>query len=327
VLARVARENGALVLAIVALPFDFEGRRRQQQAQAALKQLKTVADAVISLPNQKVAGLIDEKTSLSEAMLIVDDLLARGVRGLLRLMTRDGLISVDFSDLCHVVRGRQAESCFATTEATGENRAREVVERLVASPLLDNGRALSGADAVLVSLTGGPGLSLREVNQVMEQINRLCEHAQVVMGATVDPELEGRLAVTLIAAGRPAAEASVPAVRARDGLAGVEPEPPASEFPTGESTPAAERGEAGAGPRPTQRYVPPPPELTAEQAARILAGRTGGGMRRRTRVKPQQGMLPLEAVSKGRFAKSEPTIHRGEDLDTPTYIRRGMALN
>jgi cell division protein FtsZ len=326
-LVQVARENGALVLALVALPFDFEGRRRQQQARTALKQLKTAADAVIGLANEKVASLVDEKTSLPEAMRIIDDLLAQGVRGLLRLTTREGLINVDFSDLCHVVRGRQAESCFATAEAAGENRAREVVEKLMSSPLLEKGRALAEADAVLVSLTGGPGLSLKEVNQVMEQLNRLCENAQVVMGATMDAALEGRLAVTLIAARRAAAELETEAGRSRNEPASAEPEPPSSEFPTRAN--AAEPARAGevAGTGTAPRYVPPPPELTADQAERILAGQANGLIRRRKRVKPQQGMLPLEAVSKGRFAKCEPTIHRGEDLDTPTYIRRGMALN
>ena len=323
VLARVARENGALVLALVALPFAFEGRRRQQQAQAALAQLRTAADAVICLPNQKVSTLIDEKTSLPEAMQIIDDLLAQGVRGLLRLVKRGGLLNVDFADLCHVVRGRQAESYFATAEAAGETRAREVVERLVRHPLLDDGRLLAEADAVLVSLNGGPVLSLKEVNQVMEQINRLAENAQVIMGATIDPALADRLAVTLVAARRPAPEP----IAARAPAASEEAEPPASEFPTRDVELGAARFGDVPAPRMAQRYVPPPPDLTPEEAQRLLGGRRRGIAGPRSKSKPQQGVLPLEVVSKGRFAKSEPTVHRGEDLDTPTYIRRGMALN
>ncbi len=322
VLARVARENGALVLALVALPFDFEGRRRQQQAQAALTQLRTAADAVICLPNQKVATLIDEQTSLPEALAIIDDLLAQGVRGLLRLVQRGGLLNVDFSDLCHVVRGRQAESYFATAEAAGESRAREVIERLVRHPLLDDGRLLAEADAVLVSLNGGPGLSLKEVNQVMEQINRLAENAQVIMGATIDPALADRLAVTLVAARRPAPEAAL----TRPSAPAEEAGPPAAEFPTREAELGATRFGGSPAPRLGQRYAPPPPELSPEEAQRLL-GRGRGGAGARSKAKPQQGVLPLEVVSKGRFAKSEPTLHRGEDLDTPTYVRRGMALN
>lgn len=331
VLARVARENGALVLALAALPFDFEGRRRQVQARAALQQLRAAADAVICLPNQKVTAILDEQTSLTEAMQIIDDLLAKGARGLMRLLSREGLINVDFSDLCQVVRGRQAESCFATAEAEGENRAREVVERLARSPLLDAGQGLAEADALLVSLTGGPGLSLRDVNLVMEQINRAAERAQVIMGASIDPALGDRLAVTVVASRHLPAEAASAVSRGpaeAEPEAAVEPEPPAAEFPTGD-VPArpTDRPDPLAGAS-ARRYVPPAPELSPEQAERLLRGQPGAGAsRRRGRAKPQQTTLPLEVVSKGRFAKTEPTVHRGEDLDTPAYIRRGVALN
>lgn len=327
VLARVARENGALVLAVVVLPFDFEGRRRQFQAQAALKLLRSEADAVICLPNQKVSGLLDEKTSLPEAMKLINDLLARGVRGLLRLITRGGLINVDFSDLCQVVRGRQSESCFATAEAEGENRAREVVERLVSSPLLDAGRGVAEADALLVSLTGGPALSLRDVNLVMEQINRVAERAQVIMGALIDPALGDRLAVTLVAA-RHTGVAQPPAnPAAPSGETAGETPPPAAEFPTrGEELRALGLGDGAAAAGPA-RYVPPAPPLNAPPAGRLWAPVDSGNGRRRKKSRLQQGVLPLEAVSKGRFARSEPTVHRGEDLDTPAYVRRGVPLN
>lgn len=331
VLARVARENGALVLALATLPFDFEGRRRQVQARAALQQLRAAADAVICLPNQKITAILDDQTSLTEAMQIIDDLLAKGVRGLLRLLSREGLINVDFSDLCQVVRGRQAESCFATAEAEGENRAREVVERLVRSPLLDAGQGLAQADALLISLTGGPGLSLKDVNLVMEQINRAAEHAQVIMGALIDPALGDRLAVTVVASRHLPAEAASPVPRGQaesELAAAAEPEPPAAVFPIGDVPDRSTgRPEAPAG-MGARRYVPPAPELSSEQTERLLGGRSGAGSsRRRGRVKPQQTTLPLEVVSKGRFAKTEPTVHRGEDLDTPAYIRRGVALN
>ncbi|MCX8109495.1 MAG: cell division FtsZ family protein, partial [Verrucomicrobiae bacterium] len=134
VVARVARELGSLVVGVVTLPFDFEGQRRHQQAQLALRQLKCAADAVICLPNQKVAGLLDQSTPLLEAFRIANDHLAEGVRGLWRLVTQEGLINVDFADLCRVVRGRKAESSFATASASGENRGREVTQKLFSSP-------------------------------------------------------------------------------------------------------------------------------------------------------------------------------------------------
>lgn len=333
VLARVARENGALVLALVTLPFSFEGQRRQAQARTALEQLRTAADAVITLPNEKVSGLLDDKTSLAEVLQIIDDLLADGVRGLLRLITRGGLLSVDFQDLCQVVRGRQVESCFATAEAAGENRAREVMERLLRHPLLDAGRSLAEADALLVSITGGPSLALRDVHQVMEQMRRAAERAEVVMGALVDPALGDRLAVTVVAARQraaqtPAGASDAPRASTPAALPG-DTAPPASEFPTRDVDDPLPALPPSSGGRPGQRYVPPAPSLSPEQAERLWQDQQPGrgGARRRRKPQARQGMLPLEVVSKGRFAKSEPTVHRGEDLDTPAYIRRGVPLN
>ena len=326
VLARAAKENGALVLALAALPFEFEGVRRQQQAQQALRQLKTAADAVICLPNQRICGLIDDQTTLQDTLRTTNEFLTEGVRSLWRLVTQAGLINVDFADLCHVVRGRQAESCFASATAMGETRARELIDRLLSSTLLDSRRSLNEADAVLASLVGGPDLTLREVNLIMEQVNRACEHAQVVMGAAIDPKSEGRLSLTLIATRRSQSEAGeAPA---------AEPTAPEqapqldSEFPTDGSARARDAIRDEENGHPPSRFVPPPPSLTPAQTEQLLARQAGPASRRRNKtMRLQQGILPLEVVSKGRFAKSEPTLHRGEDLDTPTYIRRGVVLN
>ena len=122
------------------------------------------------------------------------------MRGVWRLLTRPGLIQIHFDDLCAMVRDRHSESVFASVEAAGVARSREIVEKLLTHPLLDEGRALAEADAVLVSLMGGKDLTMAEVNRVMEQISRHCEHAQIIMGAAVDEALKNRLSVTVIAA-------------------------------------------------------------------------------------------------------------------------------
>src|SRR5438477_709787 len=202
VLARAAREAGALVLAIATLPFECEGARRQRQAQAGLAELKETADAVLCLPNQRVLKLIDERTSLIETFNITNDLLAQGLRGIWRLLTRGGIINVDFADLCAVVCGQHAESSFACAEARGEHRGREVVEKLMASPLLEGGLVLNQAESVLVSLVAGSDLTMAEVNRVMSQINHACENAHIIMGAAIEPELADRLSVTVIATRR-----------------------------------------------------------------------------------------------------------------------------
>jgi cell division protein FtsZ len=312
VLARAAKETGALVLAFVTLPFACEGNRRQQQAQQSLEQLKSVADGVLCLPCQKTFKLIDENTSVLDTFRITGDLLVEGVRGVWRLLTRPGLIQIHFADLCALVRDRHSESAFASVEASGSARSREVVEKLLTHPLLDEGRALAESDAVLVSLMGGKDLTMAEVGRVMEQISRHCEHAQVIMGAAVDEEWKTRLSVTIIAAKQTGS------VSAAESLAGALPLATADDF----AEPMVSRGSG----RSASRCVPPAQSLTPEQREQILA-RHGNGRSRKVVAKMRQAQLPLAIISKGRFDKSEPTIHKGEDLDIPTYIRRGVALN
>jgi cell division protein FtsZ len=301
VLARAAKETGALVLAFVTLPFVCEGNRRQQQAQLGLEQLKSVADGVICLPNQKTFKLIDDNTSVLDTFRITGGLLVEGVRGVWRLLTRPGLIQIHFDDLCALVRDRHSESVFAFVEASGPARSREAVEKLLAHPLLDEGRALADADAVLVSLMGGKDLTMADVNRVMEQIGRYCERAQIIMGAAVDAEMKGRLSVTLIAAKNAAAKTAFP---------------PVADFA------ADARGTA---PQTATHNVPTASSLSMEQREHLVARHGGRG--RRAGNKMLQTQLPLAIISKGRFDKSEPTIHKGEDLDIPTYVRRGVSLN
>jgi cell division protein FtsZ len=307
VLARAAKEAGALVLGFVTLPFTCEGNRRQQQAQSGLDQLKSVADGVICLPCEKTFKLIDENTSVLDTFRITDGLLVESVRGVWRLLTRPGLIQIHFNDLCALVRDRHSESVFATVEAAGPARAREVVEKLIAHPLLDEGRALAESGAMLVSLMGGKDLTMAEVNRVMEQIGRHCERAQIIMGAAVDETLKNRLSVTVIAAKQNPVAMELPPL----GGAGD-----SSETMTARGMTA----------RPGSRCGSLPSGLTTEQREQTLTQRAGG-RGRKGGPKMRQAQLPLAIITKGRFDKSEPTIHQGEDLDIPTYIRRGVALN
>jgi len=322
VLARVAKAAGALVLGFVTLPFDCEGSRRQRQAQKGLEQLKATADGVVCLSNQKVFKLIDENTSLIDTFKITNNLLADGVRGIWQLLTRTGLIEIHFADLCAVLRGRHAESSFAAAEAMGANRSREVIEKLVAHPMFDGGQMLNEAEAVLVSLMGGPDLTMAEVSRVMEQINRQCENAQVIMGAAVDDAFKDRLSVTVVATRRSLADRSLAATT------GIEPDE-ATSTPMEDRPPLESRllSSSPAG-RPASRFVAPPPEMTADKREQLLDRQsTAAGRQRKKASRLRQGQLSLEVISKGRFDKSEPTVHKGEDLDVPTYIRRGVALN
>lgn len=309
VLARAAKESGALVLAFVTQPFICEGNRRQKQACASIEQLRAVADGVICLPNQKAFKLIDENTSVLETFRITGGLLIEGVRGVWQLLTRPGLIQIHFDDLCGLVRDRHSESAFAYVETSGPARSREIVEKLLAHPLLDEGRALAGANAVLVSLTGGKDLTMGEVNRVMEKINSHCEGAKIIMGAAVDAGMANKLSVVLVAAKNALEKNDAPAASNSVDLVPALPEG------TRDGLPSSPRFDTAS--------------LSGAPSASLPRDNNGrpGRIRRLNKQGMLQGQLPLAIVSKGRFDKSEPTIHKGEDLDIPTYIRRGVPLN
>jgi cell division protein FtsZ len=312
VLARAAKETGALVLGFVMTPFDCEGYRRQRLAQVGLAELKSEADGVMCLVNQRVFKLIDQNTSVRETFKITNELLADGVRGVWRLLTQRGPIEIHFSELSALLRDRHAESSFAVVEATGPTRSQQVLDKLQAHPMLEGGPPLSEFDTVLVSIVGGADLTMAEIDRVMDHVNRQCEHAQVIMGAAIDETFGDRLAITLVATHR-----------------NSQPTHSHSRTPQSSVELAAQLLDSTAAPRPNSRIVPPAPELTLEKMEQMMAQQAGRLPRKSPpkTAKLRQTQLPLEIVSKGRFDKSEPTIHKGEDLDVPTYIRRGIALN
>ncbi|HLH54128.1 MAG TPA: cell division protein FtsZ [Verrucomicrobiae bacterium] len=307
VVARVAKAAGALVLGFVSLPFDCEGSRRQGLAEESLEQLREAADGVVVLPNQKIFKLIEENTTVMETFRITSRLLADGVQGLWRLFSRKGLIEIPTADLVDLLQDRNCQSFFAVAEAAGQDRASKVLDKLLAHPLLDNGEALCESENVLVSLTGGPGLTMAEVSRVMDHIKSRCA-APLTMGAYIEEQMGDRLAVTLVC--------SIPFKI--EGTTG----PRAGDL-------HSHLLDRKPGAKPTSRFVPPAPALAPEQVEQLLSkqARTRPNARSKALSRMRQTHLPLEIVSKGRFDKSEPTIHKGEDLDVPTYIRRGVPLN
>ncbi len=319
VIARIARETGCLVLGMATQPFDFEGLRRREQSKGALKELRLASDAVICLPNQRMTAIFDQNTPVREAFKLTNDLLAQGVRGIWQMLTRPGLVNVDFAYLYSIVRGKNCESAFASAEAFGEMRARDVVEKLVGSPLLEEGTLLAQATDILVSLVGGADMTIADVNKVMEQLQRMAESSNIIMGAATDENYNGRICLTVVATRRVAAEPG-PIIGAPT-QRNVKPtnSTKETEFDTNFlHAPSSSRG--------SSRFVAPAPESTPQATAELFNKQTNGKVRRGN-GKPKQQTLNLEIVSKGRFEKSEPTIHRGEDLDVPTYVRRGVALN
>ena len=309
VVARLARDAGALTIVFASTPFDCEGSRRRQLASEGMELLKMAADGVITLPNQKVFKLIDENTGVLDTFRITNGLMSEGVMGVLRLLNSRSLIEMPFSEVCALLRDRHTESSFATVEASGQLRSSEVVDKLLAHPLLEGGRGLAESETVLVSITGGPGLSMAEINRVMEQINQQCGESQVMMGAAVDEAFAERLSLSVIV------------VQKKEMPTQVEP-----RFSTTSDGLPGEFLDGKISQRTPSKFVAPPPELSPEKMKQ-LAARPGPNRARKAIPRFRQSQLPLDVVSKGRFEKSEPTIHKGEDLDVPTYVRRGISLN
>ncbi|MFO1477113.1 MAG: cell division protein FtsZ [Verrucomicrobiota bacterium] len=312
VLARAAKKSGAVVIAIVTLPFECEGNRRRAQAGHGLQELKAAADAVICLPCERLFRLVDESASVVETFRTISGFLADGVLGLWQLATGRGLIEIHLPELCSLLRTRQGDSVLAVAEAAGPTRSRVAVERLLAHPLLDGGKALAGAETVVVSITGGPELSMSDMRHVMEVVGAHTGRAQVLMGATISDRLQDQVLITLVACHGELAGAGRGAADTVDRMASPLDTQPLE---------AAGQGRA------PSRFAAPPPALPPERLEQMVKQSPAVGRPRRGGPKMRQGQLPLEIVSKGRFDKSEPTIHKGEDLDVPTYLRRGVSLN
>jgi cell division protein FtsZ len=315
VVARAGKQSGALVIAVVTTPFDFEGSRRLKQAQHGLQTIRSIADAVICLPNQKVCALLDGQATVIETFAHSNELLARGLRGICQMLTKPGLINVDFGYLHSVLRGRHTESALAAAEASGPERAREVIERILNHPLLEAGAALSEADQVLLSVAGPRDLTVAEITHISDQLRRHTQTEEVIIGTAVDDSLGDKISLTLIVS--KGGKSPTP-ILSEDGALEV----------TRVSNPVTNPDflEGSATPRPAPRFVAPPPDTTPEKTLQLLDKQKNGRLFK-SASKWKQEMLALEIVSRGRFEKSEPTIHRGADLDVPTYIRRGVPLN
>lgn len=198
--ASIAKSLGALVVGIVTRPFQCEGKRRSGQADIGIEELRKQVDTLIVIPNQKLLSIVERNTPLTEAFDIANQVLYGATRGISELITVPGLINVDFADVRTVMR-EMGDAVMGTGEATGENRAKEAAEYAISSPLLDD-VSISGAQGVLVNITGGPSMSLFEVDEATEIIREAAgEDANVILGAVIDDQLTDEILVTVIATG------------------------------------------------------------------------------------------------------------------------------
>jgi cell division protein FtsZ len=199
VVARIAKEVGALTVGIVTLPFHFEGTKRRSQADAGIEALRDSCDTVIVIPNDRLLEVLDKKTSMLDAFRIADDVLRQGVQGICDLITMPGLINLDFADV-RTIMDDAGSALMGIGFATGENRAVEAAERALRSPLIDT--ELVGARGILLSIAGGDDLSLYEVNEAAEVVRRGArDDTNIIFGATIDERLTGQVWITVIATG------------------------------------------------------------------------------------------------------------------------------
>lgn len=200
IIANLAREMGALVVAVVTLPFEFEGRRRRAQAEEGLAALREVVDTVITIPNDKLLHTVEKGTPMGEAFVIADDILRQAVQGISDLITVPGEINLDFADVKTVMSG-MGMALMGTGVADGELRAVDAAQRAISSPLLEDA-SIHGARGVLINVTGGEDMSLHEVSEAAEIVQQAADpDANIIFGTVIDRQLQGQVKITVIATG------------------------------------------------------------------------------------------------------------------------------
>ncbi|WP_298726911.1 cell division protein FtsZ [uncultured Ferrovibrio sp.] len=204
VIARTAKEMGILTVGVVTKPFSFEGTQRMKLAEAGIRELQQYVDTLIIIPNQNLFRVANEKTTFADAFKMADNVLQSGVRGITDLMVMPGLINLDFADVRSVM-SEMGKAMMGTGEAEGEHRAIEAAERAIANPLLDD-ISMKGARGVLINITGGTDLTLFEVDEAANRIREEVDpDANIIVGSTLDPNMDGRMRVSVVATGIDAA--------------------------------------------------------------------------------------------------------------------------
>jgi cell division protein FtsZ len=200
VVARIAKQTGALTVAVVTKPFQFEGRKRQRQAEEGLAELRAEVDTLIVIPNERLLGVVERGTPLTDAFSVCDEVLLKATKGISDLVTVPGIVNLDFADVKAVMSNR-GNALMGTGRGSGPSRAAEAAQAAVSSPLLED-VSIAGAEGVLVNITGGRDLTLHEVNEAANiVVGAAGDDANVIFGAVIDPNMDGELMITVIATG------------------------------------------------------------------------------------------------------------------------------
>ncbi len=342
-IAQLAREAGSLVVAFATLPFAFEGKRRGAQARDALARFNEIANAVICFENDQMGDMVAPKAGIHQAFATADSMISQSVRSIVNLIQRPGLIRIGFDDLLAALRSRNGRCLFGFGESDSDNRAHDALAEALKNPLMDRGRMLADAARVLVQVAGGPGMTLSEVEILMQELGRhVNEQTQILFGTAVDGRMGDRLSVTIISS-LAADEDPMPQDVSRE-HSSAPAMPPVwgqsqdSSLKTdveSEPTPVESSQPAEAIPIEEPASVETAPPLTApvlnKTEPRLITPQPRPAPMKKEKlseknVQAKQEVLQFEPVTRGRFEKSEPTIVEGEDLDVPTYLRKNIKV-
>src|SRR5450432_109772 len=344
--AQMARESGALVVAFATLPFAFEGKRRCNQASEALRQLQQIADAVVCFENDRMGDIVLPKAGIHQAFAVADVTISQSVRAIVNVVRRPGLIRIGFDELLSALRSQNSRCLFGFGESDSDNRAHEALALALKNPLMDRGKMLTDAHHILVQISGGPGMTLTEVEIVMRELGRHVEdHTQILFGTSVDGKMGNRLSVTLISS--LSAEGEVAPALPMPEVKEIAPEPPRAIEPvalppvTEVATPVTPMIDA---PEPEMEEITPPaaeipPPVPLRKERKPLPPREPQiapvpaslpvkppPAKKEKLVQARQEVMQFEPITRGRFEKSEPTIVEGQDLDVPTYLRKNVRV-
>ncbi len=309
VVAEIAAEAGATVIAFVTLPFSFEGGRRRKQAEDAMNELRRVCDAVIPLANDMLLQEGTESTSVLDSFARADEWIGRGVKSIWGMLSRTGLINVDFTALRQVFQHRGGKTLFGLGVGSGENPAAAALEDLKQCPLLHTPEYARKADRLLVNITGGADLSLTKVNELMTSLTEeFGREAHVVMGAAIDEALQGRVEICLIGTTDLGSRNFVRRTPA--------PAPVRKSDRAAAPTATSLAPESNQNVKTSVTPATPRPAVSAADIHKAKPTQEEFGF---------QGGAPAE--NRGAFDKSDRNLFEGQDLDVPTYLRKGIKVS
>jgi cell division protein FtsZ len=304
VVASVAKELGALTIGVVTKPFTFEGNRRNQSAESGIEEMKNKVDTLIVIPNDRLLQIVDKRASMQESFRIADDVLRQGIQGISELITIPGLINLDFADV-RTIMSEGGAALMAVGTSSGEDRARKAAELAISSSLLDV--TIDGARGILFNVTGGPDMSLFEVNEAAAIIKETAHpDVNLIFGAVVDENMRDQIRITVIATGfeRPTGGVVRPAIPkpAQRDNRGTNTGYSSATY-TNTPQPAA---------RPQQQPMQPPPEQPRQPQPAYSTPQPQPPQRSAMPEPPPRQPAPRQPESK-------PTQ---EDLDVPSFLRR-----